>query len=66
MIPHDVQVDNYLKKVFGVTEFFDYGLDTADFKTNLPKPVIKEYDGIKVVRDDLLDGGTKRKYSRFM
>ena len=41
--------------------FFDYGLDTIDFKTNLPKPVIKEYDGIKVVRDDLLDGGTKRR-----
>ena len=44
-----------------MTEFFDYGLDTIDFKTNLPKPVIKEYDGIKVVRDDLLDGGTKRR-----
>ena len=42
-------------------EFFDYGLDTIDFKTNLPKTVIKEYDGIKVVRDDLLDGGTKRR-----
>ena len=41
--------------------FFDYGLDTIDFKTNLPKPVIKEYDGIKVVRDDLLNGGTKRR-----
>ena len=24
-------------------------------------PVIKEYNGIKVVRDDLLDGGTKRR-----
>ena len=48
-------------QVFG--EFFDYGLDTIDFKTNLPKPVIKEYDGIKVVRDDLLDGGTKRRAS---
>ena len=44
-----------------MTEFLDYGLDTIDFKTNLPKPVIKEYDGIKVVRDDLLDGGTKRR-----
>ena len=42
-------------------KFFDYGLDTIDFKTNLPKPVIKEYDGIKVVRDDLLNGGTKRR-----
>ena len=44
-----------------VNSFFDYGLDTIDFKTNLPKPVIKEYDGIKVVRDDLLNGGTKRR-----
>ncbi len=25
------------------------------------KPIIKEHDGIKVVRDDLLDGGTKRR-----
>ena len=41
--------------------FLDYGLDTIDFKTNLPKPVIKEYNGIKVVRDDLLNGGTKRR-----
>ena len=44
-----------------MTEFLDYGLDTINFKTNLPKPVIIEYDGIKVVRDDLLDGGTKRR-----
>ena len=44
-----------------MSNFFDYGLDTIDFKTNLPKPVIKEYDGIKVVRDDLLNGGTKRR-----
>ena len=44
-----------------INRFFDYGLDTIDFKTNLPKPVIKEYDGIKVVRDDLLNGGTKRR-----
>ena len=42
-------------------DFLDYGLDTIDFKTNLPTPVIKEYDGIKVVRDDLLNGGTKRR-----
>ena len=44
-----------------INRFFDYGLDTIDFKTNLPKPVIKEYNGIKVVRDDLLNGGTKRR-----
>lgn len=28
---------------------------------DLPKPVIMEYDGIYVVRDDLLEGGTKRR-----
>lgn len=27
----------------------------------LPKLVIKEYSGIHVVRDDLLEGGTKRR-----
>ena len=44
-----------------MSEFFDYGIDGIDFKTNLPKPVIIEHEGIKVVRDDLLDGGTKRR-----
>ena len=40
---------------------FDYGIDGIDFKTNLPKPIVKDYDGIWVVRDDLIDGGTKRR-----
>ena len=40
---------------------FDYGIDSVDFKTNLPKPIIKEHDGIQVVRDDLIEGGTKRR-----
>ncbi len=40
---------------------FDYGIDSIDFNTNLPKPIIKEHEGIKVVRDDLIDGGTKRR-----
>ena len=44
-----------------MSEFFDYGLDTIDFKTNLPKPIVKEHDGIQVVRDDLIEGGTKRR-----
>ena len=41
--------------------FFDYGVDKVDYTSSLPKLIIKEYDGIKVVRDDLLDGGTKRR-----
>ena len=42
-------------------QYLDYGLDTIDYTTNLPNPVIKDYDGVKVVRDDLIDGGTKRR-----
>ena len=42
-------------------QYLDYGLDTIDYTTNLPNPVVKEYDGVKVVRDDLIDGGTKRR-----
>jgi len=41
--------------------FFDYGVDKVDYTSSLPKLIIKEYDGIKVVRDDLLNGGTKRR-----
>ena len=34
---------------------------------NLPEPVIEEYDGIYVVRDDLLEGGTKRRlFNRYI
>ncbi len=40
---------------------FDYGIDNIDFKTNLSKPIIKEHEGIQVVRDDLIEGGTKRR-----
>ena len=42
-------------------QYLDYGLDTIDYTTNLPNPVIKDHDGVKVVRDDLIDGGTKRR-----
>ena len=42
-------------------QYLDYGLDTIDYTTNLPNPVVKVYDGVKVVRDDLIDGGTKRR-----
>ena len=36
-------------------------IDSVDFKTNLPTPIVKEHDGIQVVRDDLIEGGTKRR-----
>ena len=39
-------------------EFFDFK-SVGESSIKLPKPIIKEHDGIKVVRDDLLDGGTK-------
>ena len=44
-----------------MNKFLDYGYDDIKCDVQLPKPIIKEYDGIKVVRDDLLDGGTKRR-----
>ena len=44
-----------------MNQFFDYGVDDVDYTSSLPKPIIKEHDGIKVVRDDLLNGGTKRR-----
>ena len=43
-------------------EFFDFK-SVGESSIKLPKPIIKEHDGIKVVRDDLLDGGTKRRSS---
>jgi hypothetical protein len=44
--------------------FFDYG--GIDYPSvELPKPIIEEIDGILVVRDDLLDGGTKRRGFNF-
>ena len=42
-------------------QYLDYGLDTIDYTTNLPNPIIEDHDGVKVVRDDLIDGGTKRR-----
>ena len=43
-----------------MNKFFDYGYDDIQCDVKLPLPIIKEHDGINVVRDDLLDGGTKR------
>ena len=44
-----------------MNKFFDYGYDDIQCDVKLPLPIIKEHDGINVVRDDLLDGGTKRE-----
>ena len=44
-----------------MNKYLDYGYDDIKCDVELPKPIIKEYDGIQVVRDDLLDGGTKRR-----
>lgn len=41
-----MQIDNY---------------DDIECDVELPKPIIEEIDGFKIVRDDLLDGGTKRR-----
>ena len=41
-----MQIDNY---------------DDIECDVELPKPIIEEVDGFKIVRDDLLDGGTKRR-----
>lgn len=40
--------------------FFDFK-GVKESSIHLPKPIIVEHEGIKVVRDDLLDGGTKRR-----
>lgn len=44
-----------------MSKFFDYGFDNIKPTIELPKPIVKEHDGVLVVRDDLLDGGTKRR-----
>ncbi len=44
-----------------MSKFFDYGFDDIKLDVKLPAPIIEEFDGIQVVRDDLLNGGTKRR-----
>ena len=44
-----------------MNKFLDYGYDDIKCDVQLPKPIIQEYDGIQVVRDDLLDGCTNRR-----
>lgn len=43
-----------------ILNFFDFkGVKNPSIE--LPKPIIVQHEGINVVRDDLLDGGTKRR-----
>jgi len=42
--------------------YFDFNLPTQIYETNLPDIVIENIDGINVVRDDLLPGGSKRRF----
>ena len=44
-----------------MSKFLDYGYDDIKCDVKLPIPIVEEFDGIRVVRDDLLDGGTKRR-----
>jgi len=44
-----------------ISKFLDYGYDDIKCDVKLPLPIIEEFDGIRVVRDDLLEGGTKRR-----
>jgi len=44
-----------------MSKFFDYGFDNIKPSIELAQPIVKEHDGFLVVRDDLLDGGTKRR-----
>lgn len=49
-------MDTHLKEL----NFFDFK-GVKESSIQLPKPIIMEHDGFLVVRDDLLDGGTKRR-----
>ena len=42
-------------------DFLDYGYNDIKCDVKLPLPIVEEFDGIRVVRDDLLNGGTKRR-----
>ena len=38
----------------------------GDWKDSLPPPVIEEHEGIRVVRDDLLGGGSKIRFADYL
>ena len=44
----------------------DYLSLIGDWEDPFPPPVIEEHEGIKVVRDDLLDGGSKVRFADYL
>lgn len=42
--------------------YFDFNTPTQNYETNLPPIIVETIAGIKVVRDDLLPGGSKRRF----
>ena len=44
-----------------MNKFLDYKYNHIKCDVELPKPIIQWFEGVQVVRDDLLDGGTKRR-----
>jgi len=47
-----------------MTSLFEY--DLGDWKDPFPAPVVEEHDGFVVVRDDLLDGGSKMRFADYL
>lgn len=44
-----------------------YYLDlVGDFKSSFPKPVVEEYDGVNVVREDLIEVGSKARFGELL
>ena len=37
-----------------------------DWEDSLPSPMIEEHEGIRVVRDDLLGGGSKIRFADYL
>ena len=44
-------------------KFYDFHLERYNYETSLPPIVVERVNGIRVVRDDLLPGGTKRRFA---
>ncbi len=44
-----------------MNKFLDYKYNHIKCDVELPKPIIQWFEGVQVVRDDLLNGGTKRR-----
>ena len=54
-----------MTQLFGDT-IEEYLSMIGDWEDSLPEPVIEEYEGIKVVRDDLLGGGSKIRFADYL